>query len=85
VTVEIEYERVDRQTFELSQLDMARQIASNRAFQMQDIERVYSGRTLIVRVEADLQSSVVDDILLDIGEHMNDEATYVETRPAVTY
>jgi len=80
MTVEIEYERVDAQTFQWQQLDMAKQIQENRGFPIQDITRILSGDTAIIRAETDLPAPAVENMLSDIEEHLNPEARHVETR-----
>lgn len=80
MTVEVEYKRVDEQTFRWQQLDMARQIENNRGFPIEDITRIFQGETLIVRVKTNLPDSAIDNMLSDIEDHLNSEAHHVETR-----
>lgn len=62
------------------QLNMAKQIESNRGFSLTDIERELRGEKFIMRVEADLSSQEIEDMLSDIEDHLPAGAEHVETR-----
>lgn len=80
MTVEIEYTAPLRLSAGGWQVDMAKQIESNRGFPIQKIERDIVGSTIIVRVETDLPSQAVENMLSDIEGHLPSGSQHVETR-----
>lgn len=80
VTVEIVYDLPRALSASKWQVDIARQIESNRGFPIQDIERELVGTTLYVRVETDLPNNGVENMLSDIEGHLPQAASHVETR-----
>jgi ribosomal protein L20A (L18A) len=80
MTVKILYRNVDAATARLNQLQMAKQIESNRGFPISDVTRRVEGNRFTVEVETDLPSQAVENMLSDIGGNLNPEAEHVETR-----
>lgn len=81
MTVEIEY-RCPTPLKGLGQwqVDMVKQIETNRNFPIQDIERKLSGSSFIVRVDTSLPNKAVENMLSDIEEYLPSNAQHVETR-----
>jgi hypothetical protein len=80
MTVEIEWSAPQTLTAVDWQISMAKQIEENRGFPIEEIEREFTGCTLIVRVETDLPSQAVEGMLSDIEEHLPNGSQHVETR-----
>lgn len=80
MTVEIEYDLPRSRIGSEWQVDMARQIETNRGFPIANIERELSGSTLIVRVDTSLPSDAVDNMLSDIEDYLDTGSAHVETR-----
>lgn len=81
MTVESEY-HIPQQMSGMGQwqVDMAKQIETNQGFPITGIKRELSGDTLFVRVETDLPSQAVENMLSDIADHLPAGAKHLETR-----
>lgn len=80
MTVEIEYSLPRSRVASDWQVSMAEQIESNRGFPIEGIERELTGTTLIVRVDTDLPSQAVENMLSDIEDNLESGSEHVETR-----
>lgn len=80
MTVEIIYSIPQTRVAGDWQLSMAKQVEENRGYPINNIERVLSGTTLVIRVETDLPSQAVDNMLSDIEDYLAAGSEHVETR-----
>ncbi len=80
MTVEIEYSLPRPRVAGKWQVSMAAQIEQNQGFPIEEIEREFSGTTLIIRVETHLPSEAVDNMLSDIEDYLETASEHVETR-----
>lgn len=80
MTVEIEYSLPTTQIGNNWQVDMAKQIESNRGFQIRDIERELHGTTFVLCVNTTLPNQAVENMLSDIEDYLPAGSSHVETR-----
>lgn len=80
MTVEIEFSLPNTRVAGHWEVEMSKQIESNRGFPISDIERELQGTTLFVRIETTLPDTAVENMVSDIENHIPAGSNHVETR-----
>lgn len=80
MTAEIEYSLPRPRVASNWQVAMSERIEKNHGVPIKNIERELHGSRFVVRVDANLPNSAVENMLSDIEEYLPDTANHTETR-----